>query len=166
RSADEALDLLRSAALLAACGLARRARVGRAGQHPVFRGDPTLILAAQERGHGVLDAGGTQHLRIADFDQYSALGVLGEPARESDRAHLFGRASARACHDNQRKAAAEVLSLAAPVRVTALSPSSSSFSRSGTPVAPPLRGAESSAAISASFRPLHKPSVHSISTSP
>ena len=46
--ADQALDLLSAAGLLAARRLACRTRVGRARQHAVLGGDPPLRLAAQE----------------------------------------------------------------------------------------------------------------------
>jgi hypothetical protein len=60
-AADQALDFLGAAGLLALGGLARGARVGGARQHAVFGGDPALALAAQEAGHRLLDAGGAQH---------------------------------------------------------------------------------------------------------
>ena len=62
-----------------------RARVGGARQHAVLGGDPALALAAQERRHALLDAGGAQHLRVAELDQHRALGVLGDAAREAHR---------------------------------------------------------------------------------
>ena len=76
RAADEPLDLLRAPALLALGGFARGARVRGARQHAVLGGDPALALAAQERRHAFLDAGGAQHARIAELDQHRAFGVL------------------------------------------------------------------------------------------
>ena len=46
-AADQALDFLRAARLLARRGLAPAAGVGGARQHAVFRRDPALALAAQ-----------------------------------------------------------------------------------------------------------------------
>ena len=60
-AADQALDFLGAAGLLALGRLARGAGVGRARQHAVFGGDPALALAAQEGRHVFLDAGGAQH---------------------------------------------------------------------------------------------------------
>ena len=51
-------------------------------------------LPRRNGGHGLLDAGGAQHLGVAELDQHRAFGVLGEPAREADRAQLIGRAAA------------------------------------------------------------------------
>src|SRR5436190_2071428 len=50
-AADQPLDLLRAARLLALGGLAPRACVRRARQHPVFGGEPAPALATQESGH-------------------------------------------------------------------------------------------------------------------
>ena len=61
RAADQALDLLRAAALLAARRLAVAARVGGARQHAVLGGDPALAAAAVVRRHALLDRGGAQH---------------------------------------------------------------------------------------------------------
>ena len=94
RTSDQALDLLRASALLAAGGLARGARVGGARQHAVLGRDPALALAAHERRHAFLDARGAQHAGVAELDQHRALGVAGEAAGDPDRAQLFGRAAA------------------------------------------------------------------------
>ena len=66
RAADQALDLQRAPALLAARGLAVVAGVGGARQHAVLGGDPAFALAAQEAGHLVVDAGGAQHAGVAE----------------------------------------------------------------------------------------------------
>ena len=115
-------------------------------------------------------------------DQHRAFRVLGKPARQAHAPQLIGPAPAGSGHGryfrfrarlpyraaqvyffssspSHRNAAADVLSLEAPARATARCASSRSFSRSGTPAA------VSSPAISVSFRPLHMPSVHTISTS-
>ena len=85
-AADQALDLLGAAALLALGRLARAAGVGGARQHAVLGGQPALALAAQEVRHTVLDAGGAQHAGVAEADQHRAFGVSGEAALDRDRA--------------------------------------------------------------------------------
>ena len=84
-AADQALDLLRAAGLLAAGRLALAAGVGGARQHAVFRGDPALAGIAQERRHAAFHAGGAQHLGVAHADQAGAFGVAGEAGRQRDR---------------------------------------------------------------------------------
>src|SRR5690606_22339087 len=96
RAADQTLDLQRATALLAACGLAIVAGVGRARQHAVLGGNPAFALAAQEAGHAVLDTGGAQHPGVAEADQHRALGVAGEPALDPYLAQLVGGAAAGA----------------------------------------------------------------------
>ena len=64
RAADQALDLLRAAALLAARRLAVAAGVGGARQHAVFGRDPALAAAALVRRHLLLDRGGAQHAGV------------------------------------------------------------------------------------------------------
>ena len=61
RAADQALDLLRAAALLAARRLAVAAGVGGARQHAVLGRDPALAAAALVRRHLLFDRGGAQH---------------------------------------------------------------------------------------------------------
>jgi hypothetical protein len=60
-AADQALDLLRAAALLAARGLAVAAGVGGARQHAVFGRDPAFAAAALVAGHLFFHRGGAQH---------------------------------------------------------------------------------------------------------
>src|SRR5947207_15593929 len=48
RAADQPLDLLRSARLLALCCLAIAPGMGGAGEHSIFGGDPALALTPQE----------------------------------------------------------------------------------------------------------------------
>ncbi len=66
RAADQALDLLRAPALLAARRLAVAARVRGARQHAVLGRQPALAAAALVRRHLLLDRGGAQHLRVAE----------------------------------------------------------------------------------------------------
>ena len=135
RAADQPLDFLRAAALLALGRLARRARMRGARQHAVFGGDPALVLAAQEAGHAFFDAGGAQHPRVAELDQHRAFGVLRESTGETYGAQLIRRATAGTSGHQalpiQRTTAAEVLSLPAPTTLTERSARRSSSSRSG-----------------------------------
>jgi hypothetical protein len=96
RAADQALDLLRAAALLAARGLAVAAGVGGARQHAVFGRHPALAAAPLVRRHPVFDRGGAQDARVAELDEHGALGMDGEAARDAHRTELVGGAAAGA----------------------------------------------------------------------
>ena len=93
RAADQALDFLGAAGLLAARRLAVAAGMGGARQHAVFGGDPAQAGVAQERRHAAFDAGGAQHLGVAHADQAGALGVAGEAGGERDGAQCVGGAA-------------------------------------------------------------------------
>ena len=54
------------------------------------------FVAAQEAGNLLFDAGGTDHLGVAELDQYRALGVAGEVAGNADRPELVRGASVHA----------------------------------------------------------------------
>src|SRR5690606_3974840 len=95
-AADQALDLERAPALLAARSLAVATGVGRARQHAVFGRDPARALAAQEAGDPVLDAGRAQHPGFAECHQHRALRMARESALDAHLAHLVGRAAAGA----------------------------------------------------------------------
>src|SRR5690606_30909696 len=94
RTADQALDLQRAPALLAAGGLAVGAGVGGARQHAVLRGHPARTLAAQDARHAVLHAGGAQHAGLSGGHEHRPLGVAGVAALERRLAHLAGCAAA------------------------------------------------------------------------
>ena len=96
RAADQPLDFLGAARLLALGRLAVAAGVGGAGQHAIFGRHPALALAAQEGRHLVLDARGAQHPGVAEADQARAFGMAGEAGLETKLAHLIGGASGRA----------------------------------------------------------------------
>ena len=96
RPADQALDLLGAARLLAARGFTVRAGMGRARQHAVFGRHPAAARIAQERWHFLVDRGGAENMGIAEFDQAGALGVAGEARFEADGAKLVGGAAGRA----------------------------------------------------------------------
>ena len=90
RAADQTLDFLGSARLLAPSRFPVAAGVGGAGQHAVFRGDPAEAGVAQERRHPGLDAGGAQNLGVAHADQGGAFGVAGEACGDGDFAKGVG----------------------------------------------------------------------------
>ncbi len=96
RAADQALDLLGAAGLLAAGGLARGAGIGRARQHPVLGRDPALAGVAQERRHPLLDRRHAQDMRVPELDEAGALGMAGDVELEAHRAHLVVGAAGRA----------------------------------------------------------------------
>jgi hypothetical protein len=87
-TADQTLDFLGAASLLAFRRFALRTGVRRAGQHAIFGGDPARSRAAPEGRHELLDAGRAQHARVADLDQYRAFGVACELARNAHLAQL------------------------------------------------------------------------------
>jgi hypothetical protein len=93
-AADQPLDLLGAAALLAARRLAVAARVRGARQHAVFGGHPALAAAALVRRHLLLDGGGAQHARVAELDEHRALGMHGEAAGDAHGTQLVGGALA------------------------------------------------------------------------
>ena len=65
-AADQPLDLLAAAGLLALGRLAPAAGVGGPGQHAVLGGDPALAAAAQEAAARLVEAGGDQHPGVAE----------------------------------------------------------------------------------------------------
>jgi hypothetical protein len=96
RAADQALDFLRAAALLAPGRFAVHARMRRARQHAVFGRQPALPFALQEARHLLFDAGGADHLGVAAFDQHGTFGMLGVLAGQAHGAQLVDGAAARA----------------------------------------------------------------------
>lgn len=96
RAADQALNFLRSAGLLAARRFAVAARVRRTRQHPVFGGEPALAALAQEFGHALGDARRADHFRVAELDEHRAFRMLRVVARDAHVAQLVGAAPARA----------------------------------------------------------------------
>ena len=98
RTADQPLDFLGAAALLALCRLAVRAGMGGARQHAVFRRHPALAGIAQERRHAILDGGGAQHMCVAEFGEAGAFGVLAGAGLKGNGAHLIRR-TARGSHN-------------------------------------------------------------------
>jgi hypothetical protein len=127
--ADQPLDLLRAARLLARGRLARAARVRRARQHAVFRGHPAASLALEERRHLLLDARGAQDLGVAHLDQHRALGVARVLAVDANGPQLPGSADRTSVY-RQRGTFLMALWISAMAR----SISSSVTSSDGTPV--------------------------------
>ncbi|MNN41409.1 hypothetical protein D3C81_1555270 [compost metagenome] len=95
-AADQALDFLGAARLLAGGGFTTAARVGGAGQHTVFGRDPALTGVAHPARHLFLDGGGAQHPGVTERHQARALGVAVDAGFQRDGAELFGGAFRRA----------------------------------------------------------------------
>ena len=95
RAADQPLDLDGAAALLAGRGLAAGALGGGARQHAVFGGDPAAALALEPGRQPLLQAGGHQHMGIAEFHETGAFGVFDHAALERDGAQFVDLSAAR-----------------------------------------------------------------------
>ena len=95
RPADEALDLLRATALLAARRLAVAARVRRPRQHAVLGRQPALAAAALVRRHLLLDRSGAQDLGVTEGDEHRAFGMARVAAREGNGPQRVVRAALR-----------------------------------------------------------------------
>src|SRR5690606_18516153 len=67
-AADQTLYFLGAAGLLALCSFTLHAAASGTWQHAVFRRNPALVLAAQERRQFFINAGGAQYVGIAEFD--------------------------------------------------------------------------------------------------
>src|SRR5262249_7622521 len=90
RTTDQALDLVGTAALSAAGGLALGAGAGRAREHAVFGRHPAAPAVAQERRPASLDPGRTEPGGVAEAGHAGALGVLVEAGLEDDRSQGVG----------------------------------------------------------------------------
>src|SRR5690606_23922044 len=93
RTADQALNLEGTPALLAGCSFAAAARMRRARQHSVFRRDPTASGIAQELRNELFHGRGTQHTCVAELDQDRALSVPREVSCDLDVTQLVRRAA-------------------------------------------------------------------------
>src|SRR2546421_12906544 len=89
---NQALNLLSTTAD-ATIAFARAARISCARQHIIFSGNPALAFTFQERGYFLFHAGGTEHARLAHFDQNGTLGMIQEIDGQVDRSKLAGGAS-------------------------------------------------------------------------
>ena len=92
-AADQALDFLSAAGLLALSGFAAHAAGGGCGEHAVFGGYPTLVFAAQKGRNGFVDAGGADHFGVAAGNQGGAVGMRQEVGGDADGAQLVGGAA-------------------------------------------------------------------------
>src|SRR5690606_15057987 len=99
RATDQALDLHRSACLLAPRCLAVHTGAGGARQHAVLGRQPALTLATKKTGYAALNAGSANHFGIAELNQYRAFGVLGVMTGEADVAQLISLTAAGALHN-------------------------------------------------------------------
>ena len=101
RAADEALDFLGTARLLAGCGFAATARMRGAGQHAVFASDPALALTAQPWRHAVGPGRGAKDMGVAELRHARAFCIAGHIGFKHDIAQLVSGAAGRAhkvCH--------------------------------------------------------------------
>ena len=91
-AADQALDFLRAAGLLALGRFAVGAFMRAARQHAVFGRHPAEPGIAQEGRNFFIDAGGAQHMRIAEFGEARAFGIFGGAGLKRDVAQGIGGA--------------------------------------------------------------------------
>src|ERR1700682_1971786 len=91
-AADQALNLLGTAADTT-IAFARAAGMSCARQHVIFSGNPALAFTFQERWYFLFHAGGTEHARLAHFDQNGTLGMIQEIDGQVDRSKLGVSAS-------------------------------------------------------------------------
>ena len=89
-AADQALDFLGAAGLLALGGFTAHTAGGGGGEHAIFGGYPALIFAAQKGRNGFVDAGGANHFGVAAGNQDRAVGMGQEVGRDADGAQLVG----------------------------------------------------------------------------
>ncbi|BAF39010.1 hypothetical protein BAD_0229 [Bifidobacterium adolescentis ATCC 15703] len=97
-AADQTADLVRTAADLAAHGLAVGAVGGGARQHRVFRGDPAQAGVLAPARHAGGERGGAHHARVAAFDEHGAFRNVREMAGDAHRAQFVDLASVRTHH--------------------------------------------------------------------
>ena len=92
-AADQPLDFLGAAGLLAGGGLAAHAFSGGARQHAVFGGDPAAVLALEPERHLGFDRGRAQDVGVAEAHQAGAFGMPGAAALQGNLAQLVRCAS-------------------------------------------------------------------------
>ena len=100
-TADQPLNFLGAAALLALGRLTITAGVRRTRQHAVLGRHPALALAFQEAGHLLLDRRRAQHPGLPETDQHGPFGMAREATLDVHLTHLL-RPAPR-CHDEQRR---------------------------------------------------------------
>ena len=94
-ASDQPLDFHRAAALLAGRSLAAGAFGSGARQHAVFGGDPAAPLALEPGRQPLFQAGGHQHMGVAELHETGAFGVFDHAAFERDRAQFVDLSAAR-----------------------------------------------------------------------
>ncbi len=65
--------------------LAPHALMGGAGQHAIFGRHPALAGALEEGRRAFFQAGGDQHMGVAELDQAGAFGMVGNARFEASR---------------------------------------------------------------------------------
>lgn len=85
-AADETLDLVGSAADLAAFGLAGGAGEGGSGEHAILGGDPAAAGVAEPAGNSLLDGSVAEDAGVAGLDEDGAFGGADEVGGEADGA--------------------------------------------------------------------------------
>ena len=87
-AADQPLDLLRAARLLAAARLAPHALVRRARQHAVFGASPSPALCPSARAAPFFEGSRHQHMRVAEFGEARAFRIFDRVKLQSDAAQI------------------------------------------------------------------------------
>ncbi len=92
-AADQTLDFLRAAALLAARGLAAHPCVGGCRQHAVFGGYPALFFTAQEWWDIFVDGGSANDFGVTTLDKAGTVGMWQEIGGNFNVAQAVGGAA-------------------------------------------------------------------------
>ena len=66
-------------------------RVGGAGEHGIFRRDPTFTFATQPWRNAIFDAGGNQYAGVTKTDKAASFGMFGEMGFDRNGAHFVWR---------------------------------------------------------------------------
>jgi hypothetical protein len=93
-AADQPLNFNGAAALLAGGCLAAGALGSRARQHAVFSGDPAAPLSLEPGRQPLFQAGGDQHMGVAEFYKAGAFGVFHHAALEGYGTQLIDLSAA------------------------------------------------------------------------
>ncbi len=93
RAADQALDFLRAAGLLAGSRFAAAARMRGAWQHAVFGRHPACALTLHPARNTLFPARGAQDMRIAELGKARAFGIARHAGFQADVAQLVEGAS-------------------------------------------------------------------------
>src|SRR5262249_1928952 len=93
RTADQALNLDRAAALLATRRLTVGALAGGGRQQRILRRQPPATLAVEPARHAVLDGGRAEHLRLARRVQHGAVRLLEIVGNQLEWTQLVGAAT-------------------------------------------------------------------------